>query len=370
MSDPQRRPPAQTGARIDAPFYSDDSTDSGVSVFAIVNVLLRHPRLVIMMPIVAFLAAMLLEIGRSRVEYVAESTFTPQTGSALAAAATTPWIGSGTMQTSGIALQFYETLLRSRELRRRAGRDPYRFAKEAGSRDTLSGTLSKLYGGETSEGVLSSRVATDVQTGPGMVRLRTTARWPGLAVAINRRMLDLVNEFNIERRQAQAANEARFIESRLYDARLQLDRAEGDLQRFLEQNRNYASSPQLSFARGRLQRRVDLRQEIYLSLARAYETSRIEEMKNLPVITVIEPPEFVGETTASRPLFSGIIALVAALIVGIALAYFLEFLARQPSQDPAEFKRFQELSRTLVSGLTPRRALRGGTYSGRGTNQP
>jgi tetratricopeptide (TPR) repeat protein len=351
MSDAQKRLKSDGGRMNgDEEFYS-----GGVSVFGFVNVLLRHPRLVILMPLLAMATAMVYEMSRGKAEFVAESAFMPQAASPARSALATPgWLPGVGQESQGNSIELYRALVNSRELLRRAGKQPYRIAREGGG-DTVMRSLADIYGERDAAAVLSGRVSTGVEPG-GILSLRTTARRPELAIQVNQRLLDLLNDFNVRRAQTQAVREADFIESRMHDARGQLEQAEADLQRFLEQNRNYESSPQLAVTRARLQRRVDLRQEIYLSLARSYENVRIEAMRNMPVLTIVEPPEFVGQTTAARPLFVGIIALFATLVLAVAIAYLLEFIARQPEENPEEFREFRELARNSLGGLLPRRA--------------
>lgn len=357
MSDAPKRLKAareELAENEDAPFYSGD-----VSVFGFLNVLLKHPKLVLLLPLIAMVTAMVYEISRGKSEYVAESAFMPQTTTANPGTTGPSWLIGQGPQTTGNSPEFYRALIDSRALLRRADTEPYRIAN-GNTGDTVLRSLRDIYGTTDAAAVLSSRVSVNLEPG-GIISLRTTALRPELSVQINQRMLDLLNEFNVERGQSQASREAAFIESRMHEARMQLELAESELQRFLEQNRNFDASPQLLVTRARLQRRVDLRQEIYLSLARAYENVRIEAMKNVPVLTVVEPPEFVGQTTASRPLFTGVITLFGALVLAIAIAYLLEFVARQPHENPDEFRQFRELARKSFAGLLPRRNSRRNT---------
>ena len=52
--------------------------------------------------------------------------------------------------------------------------------------------------------------------------------------------------------------------------------AEEQLRGFYERNRSWQQSPQLTFDEGRLRRQVEIRQEVYLTLRREYETARVE----------------------------------------------------------------------------------------------
>ena len=65
-------------------------------------------------------------------------------------------------------------------------------------------------------------------------------------------MLDLVSEFNLEKRQSQAAAERKFTEERSEQARTELLDAENRLQRFLQRNRDFGNDPSLTFERDRL----------------------------------------------------------------------------------------------------------------------
>src|SRR5690606_31231281 len=107
-----------------------------------------------------------------------------------------------------------------------------------------------------------------------------TTPWPELSELLNRELLNLVGEYNMQRRQSNAAAERSFVEARLEESRHELVGAESDLKSFMEQNRRFDEAPQLRLEAARLQRRVDLRQQVYASLAQAYEQARIEEVRN------------------------------------------------------------------------------------------
>lgn len=131
-------------------------------------------------------------------------------------------------------------------------------------------------------------VSTTLKTGVVRVSARTTDA--GLSAAIVERLLRLVNGFNLETRQSQARQQRRFLEDRLKEARQDLRDAEDAEQGFLQRNREFRSSPQLTFEHNRLERTVTQRQEIVTTLSQAYEQSRIEEVRDTPLITIIQSP--------------------------------------------------------------------------------
>jgi uncharacterized protein involved in exopolysaccharide biosynthesis len=160
----------------------------------------------------------------------------------------------------------------------------------------------------------------------GLVRLGIRQRSPELAAAILRRVLEAVEDFNVRVRQTQAGGERRFVEERLAVAREELREAEDALERFLERNREYRSSPRLLFAHERLQRQVALRQGVAATLAAALEQARIDEVRATPVLTVVEPPVLPGLPDPRLLLFRGLAVWALALgagLIGLAVRHRL-----------------------------------------------
>jgi uncharacterized protein involved in exopolysaccharide biosynthesis len=188
--------------------------------------------------------------------------------------------------------------------------------------------------------------------------IKTTADDPELAEFINGRVLELINRFNLERRRNQASEEMRFTEERLQAARHELERAEASLEQFLEQNRTYEQSPQLRFEYSRLQRRLDLRQQVYTSLAEAHEQARIEAVRNTPVITIVESPDGSAEQVSS--LVAVVLgAAVVGLVAGVAIAFLIEYWRDRKQTNPEEYAQFQDAVTKLKRAL-PNRLRRPG----------
>jgi uncharacterized protein involved in exopolysaccharide biosynthesis len=115
-------------------------------------------------------------------------------------------------------------------------------------------------------------------------------------------MLRLVSEFNLNRRQTKAGADRRFVETRVRESLDSLRGAEAALEAFLQRNREYRNSPQLVFAYDRLDREVRMRQQLYTTLIQSYESARIDEVRNTPVITVMEAPDLPARPDARLAL--------------------------------------------------------------------
>src|SRR5207302_10527342 len=264
--------------------------------------LLRHGRTLVLTPlIVAILALTFLLVRGPR--FSADAAFRPevtQAPNARFAGLAAQFGVSMPGVTIGDPVRFYAEIAQSRDVRREVALTPYRFAAAPRGGDSVTGNLLALLriGGKTREDSLrrvldrlDDLVAVTINRDAGLVHVQVVTRWPELSVLINRRILELINTANLERRQTQAGAERRFIEARLAQAQEELHAAEGEQERFLERNHEYQSSPELAFAFNRMQHRVDLRQQVYVTLAQSYEQARIDEVRNTPQLSIIDQPE-------------------------------------------------------------------------------
>jgi uncharacterized protein involved in exopolysaccharide biosynthesis len=159
------------------------------------------------------------------------------------------------------------------------------------------------------------------------------------------RVLDLVHRFNLETRQSQALAERRFIEARLAETERELVASEGRLQAFLERNRRYDNSPDLRFEYERLQRQVGLRQQVYNSLSQSYEQAKIEEVRNTPVLTVVEPPVRPVEPDSRGLLPKALIGLFLGGFLAVGLVAGRELVRETRHQTPEEYRELERLGR-------------------------
>lgn len=208
--------------------------------------------------------------------------------------------------------EFYSRLLNSRYLRGRVvttalgGTTLVQYYGVGDRPDSVERAIRR-FAGDYSVTVdrLGSSVRVDVELGS-----------PELARAATQALLDEVDNFNSTIRRTMAHNRRRFVDERAADAARELASAEAALKEFLNRNRG-GNSPELQFERGRLERRVQLDQDLYVNLARQAQTAAIDEVNDTPVISVIDPP-FVP-MRPSRPN-RRLLVLLAAVLGGGAAA--------------------------------------------------
>ncbi len=335
------------------------------SVLGLLNALLKRWRIVAGFPLVTTVVVVGVSFLLSPT-FTATTTFVPETRTQYRVPAGV----AGAAGQLGISLggdanqspRFYAQVVKSRELFERALLSRYADPQQSAITDdsvTLLQILrvsgrdeadSLARGVKKLDGLVS--VSVDYQT--NIVRLSIDSRYPGLAAAVANRLVGYLNDFNTRTRQSQARERRKFVEQRIADGEHELRSAEEDLRRFYERNRSWQQSPQLVFEEGRLRRQVQIQQEVYLTLKREYETARIEEVNDTPVLTVVDvavPPQ--ERSKPKRRLFIFVALLVSGMVsVCWALwADYLESAHLEPDSRYAEFRETVQRVRREVGHL-------------------
>ena len=132
------------------------------------------------------------------------------------------------------------------------------------------------------------------------------------------------------------------MEAQAGEAERALREAEDRLQGFLQRNR-VISSPDLGFEHDRLQRQVTLRQQVYTSLVQNQEEARIREVRDTPVITVLENPRLPVVSEPRRSVLKGILGGLAGGLLGAMIAFLAEGVSRARRQSSGEAREFFQL---------------------------
>jgi uncharacterized protein involved in exopolysaccharide biosynthesis len=342
------------------------SDADGLSLLALANVALRYRWLVLRVTLVVILLTVAFFLFRP-VTYTVASTFRLQTRDNTVSSLTGIAAQLGLSMPNSDATQtpaFYVDLLRSREILGEAVTHPYPSGNlPAGSTEDLIQAF-KVSGDtrgirrERAMRKLNDAMTVIASARTGVISLSVTLRDPILAQAVTQQLITEVNTFNLESRKTQAGAERRFVEQRLNELKDSLRAAEDRLQAFLQRNRDYENSPQLSFQQQRLARDVNMQQEMVTSLAQNFEQARIEEVRDTPVITVIDKPERPVQRDSRGLLKKAIIALMLGGALGLGIAFLREGAARDRRAGSEELEEFRELRQEALEDLKLRRRTR------------
>ncbi len=274
--------------------------------------------------------------------YTVRTSFTPagQQNGLLAYAGVAAQLGVQLPAQGRQPPEFYVYMLKSDAiLRGLAGR---RFATHAGSQDGVP--LATLLNATQADSALRElavleemkrivRVRYDVRS--QLVQLDVMTRWPGLSYQLSAALLEQVDGFNRDVLRTQAGEERRFGESRVREIGGDLKAAEDSLTAFLVRNREIQTSPVLRVQASRLEREVQTQQSLYLSVRQAYEQSRLEEVRNTPVISVIEAPVYPASPDRRRLIARGVLGLLLGTALGLTIGLGRNVLERAVSEHPA-----------------------------------
>jgi uncharacterized protein involved in exopolysaccharide biosynthesis len=226
----------------------------------------------------------------------------------------------------GPSTEFFADVLTSTELLTTTLQTPFPDPAEPGVKrplleliDVSGPTPERRFGNGLRK--FKRRVVVLISRKSSIVNLSVTLRDPALSAAVANRMLELLNRFNLERRQRASTEQRRFAELRLGTAKAELDSTETAKQAFLDSNRNYYESPRLLAQFDQLDRAVRVKEGILIGLTKTFEESRVAEVRDTPLLTVVDmatPPD----RPLQRPLLWSGLALGAGVVLGLVGVIF------------------------------------------------
>lgn len=339
------------------------SPQPAITFLSVVEMMLRRPRLIVGLPLLAALTIGTIGLLSHRA-YTASTQFVPQSsdlsaskmaGLAAQFGVAVPGIGGGQSP------DMYAALIVSRSSLAALVDSTYRFQADG---KTYSGTLVSLYNttGNTPADArekaikkLERDVSVDIGLKSGVISVKVRARWPALAQQLCERILAYVNAQNLATRQARARAEQQFYEERLRESEAEVRVGENALESFLAQNRNGMNAPRLSREEERLRRVISMRQQVFTSLMQAREQASMDAAHNTPVISLVDPPNLPyrpdSRLLAIKVVLGGLGALLLACVIGLAL----DAVARTRRDDPITFARLSALRQEAFSRLFFRR---------------
>jgi uncharacterized protein involved in exopolysaccharide biosynthesis len=347
-----------------------ESFDDGLpSPFALGTTLLRN-RWRIFRWIVIGGAIAVLPVLFKKVSYTSTASFVPEGSQDPAASGLAGIAGRFGIQlgaaTQGQSPQFYAQLLGSRAILAPVVTDTFTVDETNGRPRVLLDILGVK--GDTpakraAKGVTELRRLTgmSISDRTGIVTISATTEWPSLSHGITQRLLTRLNDFNLHTRQRQAGEERRFTEERLKEARAALSQVEDRLLNFVQRNRSFQNSPELSVQYDHLQRDVQLQQTVVSALAQSYEEVRMREVRDTPVITVIEESSTPTEPNARGRVKRGLLGMFLGGLFGVFLILVRDAMLRRLERADPDAAAFFEAVGDVRSSV---RRLGGGRSTG------
>ncbi len=303
--------------------------ERSLSWLQVLVLLVRRWKTIVATPLILAVAALAISFlippsYRSSVTFVPERAEGPRLAGALGGLVGQLGFSLGGA-TPNESPQFYRAVAQSREvidsiLVRPFARPGSNTEDQATLLDILriggSSPEERLYKGRRK---FRKRLVISIDRETDIVKLYVEMPGAALAAVVVEHLFNELQAFNLQTRQSSARARREFLEGRVAHAAQELGDTEADLRDFLQRNRLYQSSPELVFENDRLNRAVQLRQELYLTLSREYEMARVEEVNDAPLLTLIEPARAPVRKSSPRR----VLITVAGFAAGLALAFVI-----------------------------------------------
>lgn len=330
-----------------------DAESSDVSIISVAIILLRHRWLIICSAILFFTVFAFSNYAPVKT-WSATTTFMPRQRAQVSA-------GSALLSQLGIGggnsnSALYLELLKSREILGPVVESTYTIKTDTG---VVTGRLIDIYNVKHSDKRWERAIAISIlnsqakasQMPTGMMKLTVTSNNPDLSAILATKILSELNRYNLHARKNEASAERIFIEQQLTEANENLRQAEDALQVFMSNNRMILGYTQQSLQLDRLKRQVQMRQELYTALARQYDAARTEEIRDNPVLSIVEPAE--APLTPNAPIWptKAIMGALLGAMVGVFGAFVHAYFARRREEETDEYEQLAELKRSTLYDL-------------------
>jgi uncharacterized protein involved in exopolysaccharide biosynthesis len=333
----------------------DELYPEEISLIEVASFVVRRRRVIVLSALVCVLLT-LPTVLTTKVEYRASASFLPhggEQGGLAGAAGLAAQFGFSMPRSGGSerSPEFYQELLESREVLDGLVRDGVRVVTPTQDTTVDLADHFEIEGGTVAErGELTRRrlvgvVEVSIRHETGIVSLGVQTDDAALSAAIAWALLDLISAFDLETRQSEASAERIFAEERLQQLQVELATVEDSLRAFLDENRQFGNSSQLTFQHDRLQRKVSMRQELVTAMAQAYEQARIDEVRSTPVLTVIDKPEIPALPESRGRLMKLLLGAMLGTLAGFGIGFVVEYGERAEREENEEYGEFRALLR-------------------------
>lgn len=177
-------------------------------------------------------------------------------------------------------------------------------------------------------------VDEDVNRKTAIITLTVETTERRLSADIANQILSALDDYQRNFRRVNASEQRKYVEKRLQEVKTDLAHSEDLLKTFHENNRGFQASPELTMQEARLSRDVDVNTSIYLELTKQNELVKLDEIKNSPIVQVLDYARTPGEKSGPR---RRVILMIGTLLsFGLAIGWYggRNYLSTMQSQNP------------------------------------
>jgi uncharacterized protein involved in exopolysaccharide biosynthesis len=187
----------------------------------------------------------------------------------------------------------------------------------------------------------------------GYIVLEIESSEAQLSKEINQVVLDQLSAFQEKNNKASKNATKKFIEERIISTQKELVEAEEVLKTFNDRNRRIGNSPALQLEKQRLMREVTVLIGVFTTLKQQYETTKIEEVKKLEYVKVLDPPEIPLKNSNVSKKKVVIIAGISGILLGFIIVIAVNSLQKINKKEKEKLNKAKNLIIKKVLKLIP-----------------
>ena len=152
-----------------------------------------------------------------------------------------------------------------------------------------------------------------------IITLEVGAFEPDLSAALANAIISESDKLQRQFKTHQVAEKRSFIEGRIKDGKVELEKAQEALKKFRERNRQVQYSPALMLEEERLTTETEVQKGIFITLKQQYELAKIEEVEEGTTVQVLDEPVAPYEKSSPKVFLT----LFLAMFIGLSSVIFI-----------------------------------------------
>ncbi|NUN68357.1 MAG: hypothetical protein HUU02_01435 [Bacteroidetes bacterium] len=173
---------------------------------------------------------------------------------------------------------------------------------------------------------------------------------PGLAADVANQITTELDRYQRNFRNSSAREQRLFLDTRLNDVMADLRKSEDAVRSFREKNRSIIQSPQLMLEQARLERDVTINNTIFLELKKQSEIVKLDEVKNTPVVSVLDTARAPAKKDRPRRMMIVLTVFVLSFFLTLAVVIGGAY-SRQLENSSIGYHKFLDTLRSFVKEI-------------------
>lgn len=179
---------------------------------------------------------------------------------------------------------------------------------------------------ETVSKMLKEKVTLTIDSKQGYLTLQASFHEALLSAQVAEQTRELLQKYITRFKTEKSANQLTFIEQRYLEKKKDFEKAQEQLARYRDQNRN-TSGALARTEEERLQSEYSIAMNVYNELAKQLEQAKIQVKEETPVFSVLEPAVVPYEKSKPKKAMIVVLWLFLGAIAGVGIVFGKEFLA-------------------------------------------